>query len=354
MTTTDLLATLVAIPSISGEEEEAQDALAAWLEARGTPSERLGRNLVATIGEGSPELWLNSHMDTVAPAPGYTFDPWCAKVRGDILLGLGSTDAKGSVAALAAAFVARAANHQGGTLRLVITCDEETGGEGLEWVRGQLSTPDSILIGEPTDGQVCTGCKGLVRAEVLVRGQSAHASRPWEGKSAIRLAQPILEGLCLRQNFPEDPFLGTPTMEITMIAAGHQKNAIPARCLFTLDCRTTPAFDNAAMAQRLEDIVGGLPGVELRLLSTRLNAVRTPVEGRLEQAAHEALGQDGPRRFGGVCDFVHAADCDAAIFGPGHSLQSHRANEFLMLPELADAEAAYGRIIANYFGGSSD
>lgn len=354
MTPTELLAGLVRCPSISGDEEAALQFLAGYLEGRGLSGTRIGRNLLAGHGSGSPVLWLNSHLDTVKAAPEYTFDPWCGEVTADgKILGLGANDAKGSIAAMAAALTAFRAKYpdfDGGRVELVAVCDEETGGEGLDYVLERVPPPDAVVVGEPNRMAVANCCKGFVRAEVKVRGKSAHASRPWQGVNAVRAAAPLIGDLVADHGLPEDPLLGRATHEITMIQGGEQANALPALVTIGLDCRTTPVFDNGAMERHLTDIVQRYPDVELAILSRRLRATRTPTGGRLVQSALAVRAQSEPTAFVGVCDFVHVGGYDSIIMGPGQPIRSHRPDEFLLVEELDEAVRVYLAVIERYFG----
>ena len=68
---------------------EAAAFLAAFLAARGVACERHGDSLLALAGEG-PLLLLDSHLDTVPPAPGWQRPPFAATREGDRLYGLGA------------------------------------------------------------------------------------------------------------------------------------------------------------------------------------------------------------------------------------------------------------------------
>ncbi len=353
-----LLSELIKRPSPSGGEHELLSYLEQFFLGQGVNVKRVGRNLVVTHGMVGPTLWLNSHLDTVKPATGYTFDPYCGHITADgMVLGLGANDAKGSVAAMTMAFLGYRGKHPEmpeGRLRLVLTCDEETGGEGLEWVLGAISEPDAVIIGEPNDLQIANCCKGLVRASVEVQGQAAHASRPWQGTSAIRLAMPALERLLGEHEFAEDPVLGPATLEVTMISGGQQPNAVPERVQLGIDGRSTPGVGNEALVTRLRELIDPLPGCTVSVHSSRLKPTRTPRDGRLVSAALAARAQDGPMAFQGVCDFVHVGDRDALICGPGQTDRSHQADEFIKVDELERAVLVYQEIAQHYFFGEQN
>lgn len=344
-----LLSSLVKIPSLSRQEGPCVDALETYLQAQNRfDIQRIGHNLIARFGKGGPELWLNSHLDTVAAAEGYSFDPWSGEIIEGRVLGLGANDAKGSVAAMAMAlcrFADLYPSFTGGTLALAATCEEEIGGEGLKRLLRDFPNPDAIIVGEPNEVRPANCCKGVVLAEIVVRGESAHVSRPWQGRSAVRLASPLIAELVADHGLAKDALLGPATHEITRIEGGHQSNALPASVTFGLDCRTTPTFDNDAMVAHLEEIVARHPDAELKIKARDVRPVRTDAHGKLVTAT----GQPEVVPFVGVCDFVYCGHLDAIIMGPGKGERSHKADEFLMVDELESAADAYLSTAIRYF-----
>ncbi|MGH7585675.1 MAG: M20/M25/M40 family metallo-hydrolase, partial [Gemmatimonadales bacterium] len=97
-----LLADLVAIPSLSGEEDEVGRHVEQWARGAGLDVRRDARGVaveVAGAGAGST-LALVSHLDTVPPGEGWTHQPFTPSVEGGRLYGRGASDAKASVAAM--------------------------------------------------------------------------------------------------------------------------------------------------------------------------------------------------------------------------------------------------------------
>src|SRR5512134_189243 len=96
---------ITAIRSVSGEEAELAGFLGDLLRRNGVAVERVGNSLLATLGEG-PLLLFDTHLDTVPPAAGWTREPWDVQSIDGRVYGLGANDAKASVAAMTAAFLA--------------------------------------------------------------------------------------------------------------------------------------------------------------------------------------------------------------------------------------------------------
>jgi acetylornithine deacetylase/succinyl-diaminopimelate desuccinylase-like protein len=175
------LAEIVAIPSVSGDEKWLAERLAAMLLDGGASVAQDGRNVFAKRGR-RPTLLLSPH-DTVPAVEGWTAEPCEPRIEGDRLSGRGCNVAKASVAAMLEAFLSVPLPADG-TLLFAATCDEETGGEGLEKLAPQLSF-DAAVIGEPNDFGVAVAQKGLVKLKrpaepVRPRGEGRTGRRtPW-------------------------------------------------------------------------------------------------------------------------------------------------------------------------------
>ena len=108
-----LLKSLIAIPSLSRDEEKAADYLQNWLTNVVVP------NIYRIIGSVSsgvvlspmfdlkkPTLLLNSHIETVEPVNGWRKDPFKPTLESNgKLYGLGSNDAGASVVSLLQVFL---------------------------------------------------------------------------------------------------------------------------------------------------------------------------------------------------------------------------------------------------------
>ncbi len=335
--TVALLKALVAVPSPSGSEEAAQSVLAAALRAAGLEPRTEGRNLWAEAGSGRPSLLLNAHIDTVPPSSRWTRDPHRPDEIDGRLFGLGSGDDKASVAAMAAATARWAREGTGGTVVFAATCDEETGGDGLETLRRSLPLVEAAVIGEPTGLRVATAQKGLIRIEAVAEGRAAHAARPHQGENAIYKAledvRRLLELRCVR----EHPLLGLPTLQVTQIRGGVARNVVPPDCTFTVDVRTTPHYDNDWFVIELRRRIRS----QIPVLRARMTPVETRGDDPIVGAALAATGTAGPVAFGGVSDLFHVRDLPGVVLGPGDPEQSHQADESVPLDQVRRAPDVY-------------
>ena len=337
------LSEFVAIRSVSGEEARLADRIAEICEESGVRAARRGRNVLARRGEGPPCLLLNSHLDTVPAVPGWSGDPWTPRLEGERLIGLGANDAKASVASLLEAFLS-APLPRSGSLLFAATCDEETGGEGMERLVYELAF-DAAIVGEPNDFAVAVAQKGLVKLKLVARGRAGHAARPHLADNAItRAAGDALAVAALA--FPaEDPYLGRPTAAVTMVAGGVKSNVVPDRCELTVDARTIGGFDNDAMIAAIRGAVSS----EVEVLSTRLKPVHGDPDSRIARAALSAVPGSRVTGFASVSDLAHVKGRPAIVFGPGTPEESHRADESIAVAALLQAPGVYRRTIAAYF-----
>ena len=184
-----LLKSMIEIPSISREEKIVSDFIESRLREWNLNPQRSGNNLWIKNDfwdDSKPVILLNSHIDTVRPADGWTYDPYKASEEGMKITGLGSNDAGASVVALLGAFL-----HLYKKMDLpynLIFCasaeEEISGTNGMTSVLPHLGKIDLAIVGEPTQMQMAIAEKGLLVLDCEAKGKAGHAARE-EGENAI-------------------------------------------------------------------------------------------------------------------------------------------------------------------------
>jgi acetylornithine deacetylase/succinyl-diaminopimelate desuccinylase-like protein len=175
---------------------------------------------------------------------------------GDRVQGLGANDAKASVAAMTAAFLALSRDPLPITLGLALVASEETTSQGtrdvLVHLEGAGVPVRGAVFGEPTELDLAVAQKGLLVLELVARGSARHAGHPpCPGEeSAVRLLARDLSALAGVDLRPDDPHLGPATLEPTLVRAGTARNVVPAEAVATVDGRTTPALAPAEIVAR--------------------------------------------------------------------------------------------------------
>ena len=351
----ELLRELVAIPSVSGEEE----ALAAFVEET---ARRWGLDVVRDDTSvrvevqgraAGPTLALVSHLDVVPPGAGWTRDPFTPVVEGDRLYGRGSGDAKASVAAMLHA--ARDVQERGGTdsgrLVVVLGYGEETKHTTMERAVQRIGEVDAAVVGEPTNLDFAVAQRGLMMVDLLAHGDQRHAGYAASdgefSNAAVVLARDLLrlEGLFDGRTHG---VLGHTTATPTMLEAGVSRNVTPPVAKAVLDIRSTPDWTHEEIARRLQEALDS----SVLVTSRRLVPCETPSGSRLLAAAQRARPQ--ARTFGSpTCsDWVFLRHADAVKCGPGTSRRSHTPDEYVDLPEVTVARAFYAALARDYLAGT--
>ena len=349
---TNLLLTLhrdlVAIPSVSGGEEDIAAFAARWLEERGLVVERLERNVIARAGTpGAPVLLWNTHLDTVPPTDAWTRDPFDVVVEEGRVFGLGSNDAKAAAACMMAAAAGLA---EGGPVDLWLTlvADEETGGRGTELVWPHLHQrgvrPAGVCVGEPTGLDVATAQKGMLALELVRAGDVCHAANAQGATNAIfEIVKDLtaLEGIDLG---PPHPALGAASLQPTVLRAGEATNALPSRAACRLDLRTVPTHDGEDVHQVLIARVRSAVEGEVRVVSERLKPVASDAQSAIVQAALTTRPASATYASPTMSDWVFFEGVPGIKCGPGRSARSHRPDEFVEERELIEGAAFYARM----------
>ena len=223
----ELLRQMIAVPSTSRNENEVADMILNWTKAKGMHATRHNNNIIVGLDVRSghkPVILLNSHIDTVKPANGYTRNPFSPDIEDGKLWGLGSNDAGGPMVSLLAAYRYLTQTEQPYELIYVASCEEEVSGKnGIESVLPLLGEINLAIVGEPTMMQMAVAEKGLMVLDCAAYGKSGHAARN-EGINAIYKALPSIDWFRTHQFERVSPFLGPVKMSVTQIEAGTQHN----------------------------------------------------------------------------------------------------------------------------------
>ncbi|KAI1799575.1 Zn-dependent exopeptidase [Daldinia bambusicola] len=278
---------LVETSSISGDENEVGNFLVDYLEARDfivqleflppTNTSNPGKprfNVLAWPGPNrhpSPKVLVSSHIDTVPPFIPYSrsdADP----TADTVIAGRGSVDAKASVAAQIIALLSLL--ESGGiagkedSVMLLYVVGEETSGDGMRFfseTRGQLDPPpdfNAAIFGEPTEGRLVCGHKGIFHCNVTVKGHAGHSGYPWLGKSATEL---LARGLVrvLDTDLGSSEEFGNTTVNVGLIEGGVAANVIPERATARLAARVAVGPEiggEKIVVQRLQDVMRSVDG----------------------------------------------------------------------------------------------
>src|SRR3954447_26449205 len=290
----NLLAELVAAPTVLGHEEPGQAVMArafadCGLESVDVPMDADAiradphhspfswavegkRNVVASWAaseDGGRSLILNGHVDGVPPASKalWTSDPFAPRRDGDWLYGRGAGDMKAGLVAMTGAVRAlrRACVRLRGDVHLQSVIEEECTGNGTLQCLLAGAHADAAVLTEPHHDHFTVAQVGVLWLHVDVRGGTAHAARASTlGQNAFEAAQRILVELreleaelnAERGAHPDYRGFEHPiNLNPGVVTAGDWASTVPAEC--TLSCRLAlyPGREPAPLRERVEATV---------------------------------------------------------------------------------------------------
>lgn len=242
-----LAQSLIQAGTLSGEEKPVADLLEAFYKENNFDEVTIDDygNVVACIKGKSPgkKLLFDAHMDTVPVSDPsvWTVDPWGGEIKDGKLYGRGSTDMKGSLAAMmcaAVAFAEETDRNFAGEIYIAGVVHEELFEGVASREISKMVKPDYVVIGEASDLNLKIGQRG--RAEIVVEtfGKPAHSANPEKGLNAVyKMANVINAIKTLIPN--EHPVLGKGILELTDIKSSPYPGAsvVPEHCRCTYDRR---------------------------------------------------------------------------------------------------------------------
>ena len=340
----NLLKSLISVSSLSRNEQDAAQIIRNFFTESKVRFDSKVNNIWVRNQfwkDGLPVVLLNSHIDTVKPASGYTRNPFSPDVEDGILYGLGSNDAGGSLVTLLAVFM-HFNSMENLTFNLIYaaTAEEEISGtNGLESILGELGPLDLAIVGEPTRMQMAIAEKGLMVLDCTAHGKSGHAARE-EGENSIYKAIADIEKIRNYKFEKVSDILGAVKMTVTIINSGSQHNVVPDLCSFTVDVRTNEFYSN----QKVCEIVTELVDADVVPRSFRLNSSGIPVAHPIVQRGISL----GLNYYGSPTTSDQAVIPFPSVkIGPGDSARSHTADEYILISEMEEGFQIYVDLLTN-------
>ena len=353
-----LLQELISTPSFSREEDKTATIIENFLNQHDIVTYRVGNNIFSIneyFDKEKPSILLNSHHDTVKPNPGYTRDPFDAKIEDGKLFGLGSNDAGGCLVSLISTYLHfESRKDLPFNVVLAATAEEEISGPGgvealikdqlfLSVTEGAFTAEKIIkgtcaIVGEPTKLQMAVAERGLLVIDCIAPGKAGHAARN-EGENAIYNA--IADMNWIREyKFPkESELLGANKMTVTVIETENKAhNVVPDVCKFVVDARVNELYTFEEVLAIIQENIKS----EVKSRSTRLRSTSIALDHPLVKAG-TALGLS---HYGSPTTSDKALmPFQALKMGPGDSARSHTANEYIYTEEIEKGIDLYIQII---------
>lgn len=336
---------LVEIESITENEHNVGEYLSRYLRNHNFTVEtqkvsETRYNILAYGSKRDTTILVSSHIDTVPPFWKYYYNE-----TSGIIGGRGSVDAKGSVAAQIVA-VQGIREQLFDDISLLFVVGEETGGDGMRSFSSWSDRPqnDIVVFGEPTEGKLVCGHKGILSFNIKVKGKAAHSGYPWLGVSANDILVEALGELSkLRKHLPWSEKYGNTTMNLGQVAGGVAGNVVAesASAKFAVRIASgTPKHIMELVTDALADVKSGAEHLGATLDVELVSAGYGPVDIDCDLEGFETLtvnyGTDIPNLSG---------DHKRYLYGPGSIFVAHSDHEALKRVELEQAVLDYRRLI---------
>ncbi|MFH1247405.1 MAG: M20/M25/M40 family metallo-hydrolase [Candidatus Micrarchaeota archaeon] len=318
-------------------------------------------SVLGAIGQGK-QLFYCSHSDTVQALGTST-----PQINSDLLIGRGSVDDKGPLAAVLAAAkqLVDSDVELNGQLLIGALADEEEGSvHGAKKLLKQAKDfdlrPAASVVTEATDFNVETGELGVLRFKAYCKGKAVHASRPENGINAIYLMNDFVQEF---RKLKFEPLSGFPptTFNVGVIKGGSKQSIVPDYCDADVDVRLNPA-------QSKETILADLLNIE-KQLNTKNTNFNLSVNVYRYDAPHKLIGetyfaellQETVKQNGKsgnfiiesgvtIAKFLNLASFPAIVFGPGKSGLCHSSQESIAVQDLELAREIYKNYALNFLG----
>lgn len=368
---------LIQFPSVTPEDKGCQDYLKSILKSLGfeifdLPFEGRGgtysvENFFARKGISSPHICFAGHTDVVPAGDesAWSVPPFAGEVKDGKLIGRGSSDMKGQIAA----FVAATQNYLSenpdfkGSISFLITGDEEAeainGTERvLEWMAENNHIPDVCLVGEPSNpdhmGQeVKIGRRGSLSGTLTVQGVQGHVAYPERAKNPLPTLISLVHAL---QNaiFDKGSAHFQPTnLEVTSVDVGNPSvNVIPARGTAKFNIRYSDRWNRQTLEEKIRQVLDDVDThYDLKLTKGAECFLTAPgewtslVSSVVEKVTwHKPLQSTG----GGTSDARFVAKyCPVVEVGMINNT-IHKVDEHCLLADLEQCTKIYHEILKSY------
>ena len=368
---------LVAIKSVTPNDNGCQDLLAAILQKEGFTCTRINEkgtsNLIAVHGSGRPFAMFLGHTDVVPEGDlkSWDHDPYGAEILeidGEpCLYGRGSADMKGGDAAAVTAlinFIKAHPDHKG-RVGLLITSNEEGDAVGgvpfcVEYMKEHDLIPDYCLIPEPSSvktfgDEIKNGRRGDVNVTITVHGVQGHVAVPESCDNAAHHAARLITALIDNPLDAGSKFFPPTSFQVSNCHCGTgADNVVPGS--FTMRCNFR--FNDLQSFESIKTHVTSL-AEKLNIKCDYDWSYEGPYfltkEGELleimKQCVTEVVGKEPLfTTSGGTSDgrFIAPLGVQTIEFGP-ITETIHRANEHVSLSSLEDLTKIYTLALARLF-----
>ena len=315
---------------------------------------------------GEKAFLLNTHFDTVPPSSQWS-DANTPRLDGNRLYGLGSSDAKGGIAAVLFVLSGLDTCRFGKLIVQFVNYEDNN----IEYQgRRRLGTPyflsnhpnfraDCGINVEPTvvddEWTVNLGCTGRVSFGVTTIGKEAHSSTPHLGRNAIYDMTKVIEEIrrIPSGKFKIDGFEGEMPINVATIEGGRAINIVPEQCKITCERRIFPNEDPQKIIETIRSRLEKLPDVKAQcdfgsdvqppyLVDKNHEVVSLAVDSAFRKLGYRPRLRISLGRTDSMY-LYHMAGIKTVIMGPGN--KGHVMGEHINIDRLAEFTEILGNML---------
>jgi len=299
------------------------------------------------------DILVTGHMDTVRPSSGWTKKVVNPEIIGDEIYGLGTTDMKSGLAIM----LSLAANPElKDNTMFLFYCDEEYDFLGMkkfiDEYKGKIK-PKLIISLDGEGLQIGNSCRGLIELRVSVEGKAGHAANPKSGINAITQSFKVINTLKKWLKYYKSKEVGNSTLNIAYInGGGSEGNIIAEKCEYIVEVRVADEKLNANLVKQFITDSSIKLGLKIKAIKVRHNLGNwtTPREKLKKFIKLAPVRKLKSAKKSGYIDIQMLWKIFGKVptfsLGAGESGMSHKANEYVRISNVKEAQKFYETILA--------
>jgi LysW-gamma-L-lysine carboxypeptidase len=334
-----ILFELVQIPSMSGTEQKVAEYIKEKFGALGlkTRIDEVGNVILEQDGVCDSEVFYYiSHIDTVKPY----IKP---KILDDFVYGRGAVDAKGPLLAMIDALY----ESRNPCIKVYGLVGEESDSRGARYLLENTKKLSNVVIGEPSNNQICIGYRGRILLRIDCKGQNQHAATSSQVNPIQYLTNIILLMEKIADTLGQDKVLVTPTK----IVSRSMSNVVPSKGQLLYDIRFSEEKIANELLDKLKSMIptncsiqkiSYLPPVEVKPSDILVQSLaRSIIKEGLKVNYIKKMGTSDMNVLYPITEHI-------VSFGPGDSKLSHTPKEKINIKDIMVASSILRSLPAEY------
>lgn len=363
---------LVRCASVTPEDAGAQDVLRKALAMLGFENRDLPfgniQNLLARRGESGPHLCFCGHTDVVPPGDlsQWSCDPFAGTIKDGKIIGRGTADMKGNIAAFVAAvsqFVQEYPDFKG-SISILITGDEEAEAingttKVLQWMKDNEQLADFYLVGEPSNpdrigDEIKIGRRGSLTGTITVKGVQGHVAYPERADNPLPKLIKLMDRISAHIFDMGTQHFARTNLEFTSIDVGNKAdNIIPSQGVAKFNIRFNDKWTAPTLTRKLNELLDET-GLEYELVTTsNAEAFVTKVgvlTDMVAQAVKDVTGRTPKLSTGGgTSDARFCAPYGPVVEFGLINKTIHKVDEHVEIEDLRTVTQIYKRALEHFF-----